>query len=542
MTKIQLIECFHQYRWAEIWQQVRSEADDDFFIVLRACLLAAWWQEPEEAEKLLTHITPQNTSELIFFIALTKTCLGDAKDAPRAINALKESNAPRWMGEWLALEYAGRTADYIGQARILTKIMKQKMSPVDWCYVACLQSLENPLADTKPLRKWLGKQSNLSPMAQILGVRIGLYSDESASDILHKIPSGSCAYAPALYRLTYLLPRQGLIRETIQTFDVVAKTGQIDKPLIGSWLSLCISHADGWDDFPARVNYIATLVPANLRMHGVISSYLLIHHWVNGCYKEAYELVKRFHGFLDLQPNDSDRMNSIFFRYILNLAVAWQQNAELYNQTNANSSLTVIGESHSLSSSNTNFDWKNARIKATSRFVMGVKMHHLSSCAISTFKTCVEAHIESTPYTHHLLFTIGEIDCRPDEGIWQVHQKKGIPLVTLIKDTVNGYLQELTKLLANKPYASITLQGIPAPGYKLEGKNDPGDKAEFLNMIRDVNGELKLGAFQRGWSFLDVYSATTTEEGLGNGDWHLDAYHLKPVFYTQAEKWLLTSN
>ena len=61
-------------------------------------------------------------------------------------------------------------------------------------------------------------------------------------------------------------------------------------------------------------------------------------------------------------------------------------------------------------------------------------------------------------------------------------------------------------------------------------------------MIRDVNGELKLGAFQRGWSFLDVYSATTTEEGLGNGDWHLDAYHLKPVFYTQAEKWLLTSN
>jgi hypothetical protein len=276
-------------------------------------------------------------------------------------------------------------------------------------------------------------------------------------------------------------------------------------------------------------------------MHGVISSYLLIHHWVNGCYKEAYELVKRFHGFLDLQPNDSDRMNSIFFRYILNLAVAWQQNPDLYKQSNTNNSLTVIGESHSLSSSNTTFNWKTERVKATSRFVMGVKMHHLSNSVISTFKTCIEAHIESIHCTNHLLFTIGEIDCRPDEGIWQVHQKKGIPLATLIKDTVSGYLQELTKLLANKSYASITIQGIPAPGYKLEGKNDPGDKAEFLSMIRAVNDELKIAAFQRSWSFLDVYSATANEEGIVIFNWHLDAYHLQSFFFSEDEYCLLKS-
>ena len=58
-------------------------------------------------------------------------------------------------------------------------------------------------------------------------------------------------------------------------------------------------------------------------------------------------------------------------------------------------------------------------------------------------------------------------------------------------------------------------------------------------MIRLVNKLLCSGAKERGWNFLDVYSATTTDTGISNKKWHLDAHHLKPVFYAQVEEWLI---
>ncbi len=59
------------------------------------------------------------------------------------MSELKRLNAPSWMLEYLALEYSGRTANYKEQAKLLEKIINRKPSPVDWCFVACLQSLEN---------------------------------------------------------------------------------------------------------------------------------------------------------------------------------------------------------------------------------------------------------------------------------------------------------------------------------------------------------------------------------------------------------------
>jgi len=432
----------------------------------------------------------------------------------------------------LALEYAGRAQHFDEQAHLLKKILNQKSESTDWCFVACLQSLENPNANCEPLKKLLAKQQKLPPMAQVLAVRLGVYETATALAILQKISADNAAYAPTLNRIAKLQQHEGLVRETIVTLDALAQTKQMNKPMIVTWLSLCLSHTAGWDKLPNRARYIAEFVPQNLRLLGMIATYHLIHHWINGKYDEAYVLVKKFNGFVELPVIDrNDKTNSIFFRYIYDLAVTWQKNPELY-KGNADEVLNVIGESHSLSPANAIFDWKHSKVKAKSRFVMGVKMHHLAQEYPNQFKTCVQAHINAAENSSHLLFTIGEIDCRPDEGIWKVHKEKNMPIEMLVNNTVNGYIDWLMLQLNGKNFKSVTVQGIQAIGYKIE-------EVKFLEMLGYLNSVLKKRTLACGWNFLDVYAATVDENGISNNLWHLDGVHLTPKFYTQAIKWII---
>jgi hypothetical protein len=93
--------------------------------------------------------------------------------------------------------------------------------------------------------------------------------------------------------------------------------------------------------------------------------------------------------------------------------------------------------------------------------------------------------------------------------------------------------------LVGHQLASITVQGIPAPGYAFEDDKDPGDIPGFVAMIRAVNDCLRAKSLAAGFNFLDVHAATVGEDGRGNGRWHLDGYHLSPAFYRQAQDWLL---
>jgi hypothetical protein len=170
---------------------------------------------------------------------------------------------------------------------------------------------------------------------------------------------------------------------------------------------------------------------------------------------------------------------------------------------------------------------------------MGVKMYHLSEPSSSYHSTLLLEHFKFIKPNTDIMFTIGEIDTRPDEGIWQVHLKKEKNLEEIIDNTVGGYIGFLHENLKDKNLSSVTIQGIPAPNYALDGDKDPKDKEGFLNMIKQVNEKLKNLTLEKGWNFLDVYSATLGEDGKSNKKWHIDGYHLQPLFYTEADKWLV---
>ena len=270
-----------------------------------------------------------------------------------------------------------------------------------------------------------------------------------------------------------------------------------------------------------------------------VASLASVAYWTQGLYGEASNLVNRYFAaaLSDVQNRHSLRQN-IFFTYIVKLLEHRESRPGLYALEGKTASLIVLGDSHSLSPANTSFEWCGTRITASSRLISGIKMFHLGKSENKQYSIYFSTHLRALDPTHHLLFTIGEIDCRPGEGIWTAYRKKKHSLSDIIASSVDGYLSCIADQILDRNFASITVQGIPAPAYSLSGEFDPDDKPAFLAMIRSVNTQLHSGAISRGWQFLDTYAATVGTDGSSNRKWDLDGFHLAPAFYADAMQWL----
>jgi protein O-GlcNAc transferase len=268
------------------------------------------------------------------------------------------------------------------------------------------------------------------------------------------------------------------------------------------------------------------------------ASTALINLWILGAIPEARNLSSQFKEVVALKDsNDTNKVYKAFFLYLTKLLESLDVNQYMYKGTGSDDNLLVFGESHSLGLNNLKFNWlEGSHVSASSRFISGIKMYHLKSGANKSFRMNLSRHIRSANTKSHLLFTIGEIDCRPDEGLWAVYLTKKNDLVELISETVEGYLSWLQIELTQRKFLSITIQGVPAPNYNFDGREC--NAQEFLKMLHEVNVKLQQGANKRGWKFLDVYGATANSSMKSSGVWHIDGYHLKPAFYGTALDWV----
>ncbi|MBI2772681.1 MAG: tetratricopeptide repeat protein [Burkholderiales bacterium] len=224
-----------------------------------------------------------------------------------------------------------------------------------------------------------------------------------------------------------------------------------------------------------------------------------------------------------------------FFLLAVRLLAAREQLPQLYAGEGADAVLDVLGESHCMAAAHANFAWQGAPVRGRSRLVKGVKMHHLAVPGDNQYKASLARQLDSLPEGASLLLAIGEIDCRPLEGIWPAAAKGKGALPEIVAASTQGYLAWVQAQLQGRPLSAVALQGVPAPACSLDMVND---KASYLAMVRDVNAALKAGAARRGWKFLDVYAATAAADGTSTRRWHIDDFHLHPAFYAQAQQWL----
>lgn len=268
---------------------------------------------------------------------------------------------------------------------------------------------------------------------------------------------------------------------------------------------------------------------------------LLIALWLSWDLIKVREILRRYERFNATSGVQAGPNVNAYMAYIRQLTIFVERHPGLFFCKEHGlpvRRLLVFGESHSLSPHHLHLGWLGEDSVARSCFVMGVKMYHLSTERPNHFQLHLAKHIKSASESDHLLFAIGEIDCRPNEGIWKAFNNGKGAIDLLIEKTVIGYIQWIDVQTRMCKPASLTIQGIPAPNYELTGDRDPGDKTAFLEMIRQVNYRLKEEAVAKGWYFLDVYAMTCGDDGRSHGALHIDNFHISPACYLQASQYL----
>ena len=540
LTDTEIISLLKSYRWNDLYDLVKNVNYDfsisiqkQILLALKAMMLSGWWSDNFESVKILNHFPPLLSDPLIHFaITYSYISLGDIKKMKYYLSHVPK-NQPKWMNTWLNIEYLGRGLQDKKQILLLEKsIAKNKIE--DYVKIALLQSLQH-------------NHCNLSYRKEFLLSNAYLLSDDYLSiglslktNIINYNNLSNNESSFLLSKYAFHLIEDLKFKDALATYDKIVQNNFFDMVILDKWLQLSMTLPQGKEYFFKRFDFALNSVPNNLMQKGTIGCYGIIFSWINGDYIKAYKIANELHQYINI-INDNIKHYQIFYMYILSLCVVWQNNKNYYefNKIMPHKELFIFGESHSLSLANFYFEWMGGIKKGISMFVMGIKMYHLSNPKKSLQSKFLQESIYYLKPQADILFTIGEIDTRPDEGIWQVHLKKEKNLDLIIDNTVGGYIEFLYENLKDKNLSSVTIQGIPAPAYALEGDKDPKDEAGFLNMIKQVNEKLKELTLEKEWNFLDVYTATVGEDGRSNKKWHLDGYHLQPIFYIEADKWLV---
>lgn len=544
-----IIKRIKNYEWGKLWNDVAQiqinaslpNNEKALLLSVKAMLLGSLWQDHYSTREILNKLQIEIDEQIIFFLlSYSYLSIGDYDNCLKYFSKL-DSSKNAWMTEWLDLEYQGRSKQYTQQVRKLESIIKARKKIDNTHKIALLQSLDHTDADIKQLKQFFIKQKlskSDNPFDLALSIRLGLVTKNKILELYAK----DTIQPFLLYRVTHSLISNLEIDSFLNAFDKLRETKFINiyTLLIGLMIVMSFSKKEVILSFIKKSREIS---PDTLYVQGTLNSFELIHYWIENDIKNAVAAYNKYRDYLLQQSNFTDlsKAGFIFYSYIGFLIAHREEHITHYDIKDSNyKNLYVIGESHSLAQSNLLYTLNYNLFLCKSLFIMGCKMHHLAKSDSSYMSHSLKSYLTTVQINSDIMFTIGEIDTRPDEGIWQVHLKKEKAVDEIINHTVGGYIEFLHENLKDKNLSSITIQGIPAPAYSLEGDKDPKDEKGFLEMIKQVNEKLKTLALEKGWYFLDVYGATVAQDGKSNQKWHIDGYHLSPVFYpSEADKWLI---
>lgn len=203
------------------------------------------------------------------------------------------------------------------------------------------------------------------------------------------------------------------------------------------------------------------------------------------------------------------------------------------NQAQEIGVLHVVGESHALSAHGVIVRYKERELRCVSEWIYGCKQWHLGNNKPNKYKYKFEAVMARLPPRSTILLTIGEIDCRHDEGIlkaWKKHQNK--TLAEIVQSTAEAYINYVAAI-GERYGHRIIMGGVPAPNISFDTLT-AAEAAQFVNLITVFNSTLMEFSLAAGMDFLDVYSLTDRGDGIASGQWHIDNYHLLPCAVTEA--------
>lgn len=546
-----LLDLLKTYNWGIIWEKLNTEdsqlSDDEKLI--KAFLLGYWWQDLPLAIKSLDLV--KNDSASYYWVkSMIYLSNGNLPGFNKNIHRSKDLNIPKEFLDWTMIEYNGRASQFELQTELFIEAIR---SANDWPYIAFLHSTKFDDFDPSYIINYFDLDSitKSSPLIQIL-FKIKIMDDlklyELIEDFIYEILNSTndpLTYSIIASRLYINNIRQDKIEESLQLLDLTSKSNYMDFNLIMEWMELSISHNDELKTIKDKINKALKLVPETIEYKGSIIIFALIYYWQKSDMQNIETITNLFSSYLECKHETKPWLKSffIFTNTLYNFRVTNPSYYQL-DQKEKYENIFIIGESHSLTLSNLPLLIDSKNYIAKTQFLIGAKMFHLKKDSINKFKNSFLNHINSLEENSNILFTIGEIDCRPNEGIWKNYIKKNTDIKPLIEDTIIDYLDFIEESIQNKNLNMIIIQGIPAPNYAYNIYEDyinKDNKKVFIKMIKDVNDILKKSVAIKKWKFLDVYSATVDKKGESNGKHHIDDTHLKPSFYKYMNDYIIDS-
>jgi tetratricopeptide (TPR) repeat protein len=255
------------------------------------------------------------------------------------------------------------------------------------------------------------------------------------------------------------------------------------------------------------------------------AAYLAVLYYLQDDLPRVSSIIERFIGIM---PRGDEKLGT-YLGY-LNLMMAARERRQEQSVTEQGDLLYVIGESHSLAAHGTVVRYRGREMCCAALWIAGCKQWHLGNRHANIYKYKFEAYVASLPHQSTILLTIGEIDCRSNEGIikaWEKYPDRSLEEMAQI--TASAYVAYIERIAARYDHRWL-LGGVPAINIKLEKSATD----TVVRLIRTFNAILKELALSAGMDFLDVYALTDRGDGIASEQWHIDDTHLLPSALVEA--------
>ncbi len=231
-----------------------------------------------------------------------------------------------------------------------------------------------------------------------------------------------------------------------------------------------------------------------------------------------------------------------YWNYMGFLLSKKQEDNDKKHQEKGAGQLYVIGDSHCLSAHGALVSYRDREMKCSAELIVGCKQWHLGNNSQNRFKSQFQNIVETLPHASEILLLIGEIDCRHDEGVIKAWKKSPeMTMEDIARATVTSYISYVARVAAKFGHRVI-VGGIPAVNIVRLHTLDTETADQLVKLIRLFNAILKENALVAGLDFLDVFALTDRGDGIANGEWHIDQFHLQPSAMIDAfGKYLVAS-
>ena len=219
-----------------------------------------------------------------------------------------------------------------------------------------------------------------------------------------------------------------------------------------------------------------------------------------------------------------------YYSFIEKLLSYYLQNKNNVNFKNTSENIIFhIGESHCLTFANMTIN-KKAKVKPLIAF--GTKAWHLAQKKETSQKAIFANHLKSLPENSNVLISVGEIDCRENEGLITAYKKTGKNIDELINFTVDNYIAFVEKYLQGKNINRYYIT-VPAPSIE-DCKNKDLHKLR-IDIVKKFNQRLKSKTKEYNAKYIDTYRLTSDNEGASNQKFMADKFHLSPSILQHIE-------